>query len=130
MTASLLQSLGGHFCVFDSESLLPLSLPMAYPRLNAPSTRLRIPTSPSSVNIAQPSFRRIPFPGFPFFVVSHSTWSFRIRLSDRRVTGLRFTTVGAERTSPGRPAPLRITFFKAFVRAYNRLPYMAAHKVL
>ena len=29
MTASLLQSLGGHFCVFDSELLLPLSLPMA-----------------------------------------------------------------------------------------------------
>ena len=100
-----------------------------FTRLNAPSTRLRIPTSPSSVNIAQPSFLRIPFLGFPFFTVSRSIWS----------SGSGYLIGGSQVFVPlrsalnGRPLDvqrLSVLPFQAFVRADNRLPYMAAHKVL
>ena len=95
-----------------------------FTRLNAPSTRLRIPTSPSSVNIAQPSFLRIPFLGFPFFTVSRSIWS----------SGSGYLIGGSQVFVPlrsalnGRPPDVQrpsVLPFQAFVRADNRLPYMA-----
>ena len=97
-----------------------------FTRLNAPSTRLRIPTSPSSVNIAQPSFLRIPFLGFPFFTVSRSIWS----------SGSGYLIGGSQVFVPlrsalnGRPLDVQrpsVLPFQAFVRADNRLPYMAQH---
>ena len=63
MTANLWLR-GGHFCLSESEFSPPLSLPIAYPRLIAPSTRLITEMSPSSVNIAKSSFRPDSLAGF------------------------------------------------------------------